>query len=100
MQQMEIQKKQKAKGKGAKGKVQEETNEEVRREEEKVEEEVYDLDDQASFTRALTNKLSRPFIVGPIQFEGLNLSEEQSTFDYEKERSRVCDEIERSPFMP
>lgn len=70
---MEIAKKQKAKGKGAKGKQQEETHEDERRGEQiHVEEENYDLEEKESFTRALTNKLSRPFIFGPIQFEGLN----------------------------
>jgi len=63
---MEIAKKQKAKGKGAKGKQVEETHDEERRVETKEEEEVYDLDEKDSFTRALTNKLSRPFIFGPI----------------------------------
>jgi|TARA_B110001450_G_scaffold165683_1_gene154447 hypothetical protein len=63
---MEIAKKQKAKGKGAKGKPVEETHEDSREQQVDVEEEKYDLDEQASFTRALTNKLSRPFIFGPI----------------------------------
>lgn len=28
------------------------------------------------------------------------MSDDQQEFEFEKERQRVCDEIERSPFMP
>jgi len=46
-------------------------------------EEVYDLFLPSSFERALKNKIPRPFIFGPVEFDNLNKTEEQVSFDPE-----------------
>ena len=44
-------------------------------------EEVFDLNIPDQFERALKAKIRRPFIFGPVEFEGLNLSETESPLD-------------------
>ena len=40
-------------------------------------------DDVKAVSRALKNKIPRPFIFGPVQFYNLNKTEEQVAFDPE-----------------
>ena len=54
----------------------------------------------ASFERALKVKIPRPFIFGPVEFEGLNLTEEESPFDPEGQRDKVAAALERGLYLP
>ena len=49
----------------------------------------------ASFERGLKAKIPRPFIFGPVEFEGLNLTEEEAAFDAEAQRDKVSASLER-----
>ena len=44
--------------------------------------EEYDLADHESFKNALKNKIQRPFIFGPVEFDGLDQKENDLPFDY------------------
>ena len=54
----------------------------------------------ASFERALQARVPRPFIFGPVEFEGLDLTEEQQPFEPEGQRDHVCSALERSILLP
>lgn len=54
----------------------------------------------ASFERALKQKIARPFIFGPIEFDGLNLAEEEVPFDAESQREKVSGVLERGIYLP
>ena len=41
------------------------------------------LNDPVDFGKALLREVPRPFTFGPIEFDSLNLSNEQMPFDYE-----------------
>ena len=45
-------------------------------------------------------KIPRPFIFGPVEFEGLNLSEEEAPFDPEGQRGKVSAVLERGLYLP
>lgn len=66
----------KKKGKGAEEEPAEEV-EQVARTDFNQKEEDFDLYLPASFQRALQARVPRPFIFGPVEFEGLDLTEEQ-----------------------
>ena len=85
MQQLEAMKKAKAKGK-KKGKA-EEDDSQVKEELTPVHtkgesEEKYDLTDMAQFKKCLGDKIKRPFVFGPVEFDDLDLKEEDAPFDY------------------
>ena len=78
MQQLEAMKKAKAKGK-KKGKA-EEDDSQVKEELTPVHtkgesEEKYDLTDMAQFKKCLSDKIKRPFVFGPVEFDDLDLKE-------------------------
>lgn len=52
------------------------------------------------FKGALEYHVRRPYLFGPVEFEGLDLSEEQQAFNAEEERKRVTDVLERGVGMP
>lgn len=92
-----------AKG-GKKGKKEaEEEPGEAERAASKLEEEateVFDPNLPASFEKALKAKIPRPFIFGPVEFEGLNLSEEEAPFEPEAQRDKVAAALERGIYLP
>lgn len=45
-------------------------------------------------------KIPRPFIFGPVEFEGLNLTEEEAPFDYEAQRDKVSGSLDRGDYLP
>ena len=62
--------------------------------------EVFDPYIPASFERALKAKIPRPFIFGPVEFEGLNLTDEEAPFDAEAQREKVASTLERGIYLP
>jgi len=50
--------------------------------------------------KALEARIPRPFIFGPVEFEGLDLTDEQEVFNYEESRAHVCNALERSILLP
>ena len=62
--------------------------------------EEFDLFNPDSFKRALKAKVPRPFIFGPVEFEGLHLNDDQAPFVPQDERERVTGVLERSMMMP
>jgi len=54
----------------------------------------------ASFERALKAKIARPFIFGPVEFEGLDLTEEEAPFEPEAQRDKVASTLERGVYLP
>lgn len=89
---------QKKKGKGKKKAAEEAAPEED--EEDKKEEENYKLDTRDGFTKALKASCKMPFLFGPIEFSNLNAQGEQASFDFEGERSKVTECLERSALYP
>lgn len=45
-------------------------------------------------------KIARPFIFGPVEFEGLNLTEEEAPFDPAAQRDKVSATLERGIYLP
>ena len=86
LQAMEAAKKAKAKakkkGKGAEEEAPEEIAE-VSKADFNQKEEEFDLYVPASFERALQARVPRPFIFGPVEFEGLDLTDENQAFEPE-----------------
>jgi hypothetical protein len=41
-----------------------------------------------------------PFLFGPVEFTGLNLSENEEPFDFMLEREQVIQILSRSNFLP
>lgn len=103
LQAMEAAKKAKAKtkkkGKGAEEEPVEEV-EQVTRTDFHQKEEDFDLWVPASFQRALQARVPRPFIFGPVEFEGLDLSDEQQAFEPEAQREHVTSALDRSILLP
>ena len=75
-------------------------DEPIARPESTMKEENYNLESPDQFGKALQQKISRPFIFGPVEFEGLNLSDEQLKFDRVEEAKKVETALERSLIMP
>lgn len=103
LQAMEAAKKAKAKakkkGKGAEEEPAEEI-EQVARADMNMKEEDFDLYVPASFERALQARVPRPFVFGPVEFEGLDLTEEQQAFEPESQREHVTSALDRSILLP
>lgn len=88
--------------KGAKKEAEEEPGE-AERAASKLEEEAAEVFDPylpASFEKALKAKIPRPFIFGPVEFEGLNLTEEEAPFEPEAQREKVAAALERGIYLP
>ena len=64
------------------------------------EDESYDLTNLVSFKKCLGDKIKRPFIFGPVEFEGLDQKEEDTPFDYQGQREMVTKVLESSLYMP
>jgi hypothetical protein len=75
-------------------------DEPIARPESTMAEENYNLELPDQFGKALRQKIARPFIFGPVEFEGLNLSDEQLKFDRVVEAKKVETALERSLIMP
>ena len=95
---------QKTKGKKGKGKPdpaeEQQVDEPIARPESTMKEEHFKLELPDQFAKALQQKIARPFIFGPVEFEGLNLSDEQAKFDRVEEAKKVETALERSLIMP
>lgn len=63
-------------------------------------EEEYDLTDLKSFRKCLGDRIRRPFVFGPVEFEGLDQKEDETPFDYQAQRDKVSSILEKSLFMP
>jgi len=63
-------------------------------------EEHFDLQTAAGFEGALKARIGRPFLFGPVEFEGLSKNEEIEAFDFEAARELVINQLNRSPCMP
>jgi hypothetical protein len=48
----------------------------------------------------LVEKVNRPFLFGPIDFEMLNLDDKESPFDHEAIRKRIVSELQKTPYLP
>ena len=44
--------------------------------------------------------MPRPFVFGPVEFEGLDLTDEQAAFEPEAQREKVTAALERSILLP
>lgn len=64
------------------------------------EEQAVDPSGPDGFAKALKARIPRPFIFGPVEFEGLNLSEADAPFDFEAQHEKVTSVLERSLHMP
>ena len=62
--------------------------------------EEFDLFVPESFKKALKAQIPRPFVFGPIDFVGLDLSEEEVPFDHEEQRDRIVSSLERTMLLP
>jgi len=91
LQALEAAKKKSTKGK-KKGKGEEDPVEEPEpqtRHEAAPKEEDFDLFAPGSFDKALQARVRRPFVFGPVEFEGLDQSEADAPFAPEAQRDRV-----------
>ncbi len=91
------------KKKGGAGGKKEQKEEEEEKKEEKAPAPVkkeLDLFIPNEFAQTLKDKIPRPFIFGPIEFTGLNLSEEEEPFRHDLARREVQDNLERTPYLP
>lgn len=52
------------------------------------------------FGQAVKEKICRPFVFGPIEFTGLNLTEDIEPFRHDIARKYVIDTLEKTPYMP
>jgi hypothetical protein len=89
----------KKKGKGAEEDPAEEVQEVARADAGKGDED-FDLYAPASFQRALRARVPRPFIFGPVEFEGLDLADDQQAFEPEAQREHVTNALDRSILLP
>ena len=62
-----------------------------------VNDENFDLQSPAGFEKALIARIGRPFLFGPVEFDGLN---DEGDFDFEAARELVISQLNRSPLMP
>jgi len=88
---MEAAKKAKAKNNKKKGKDLDDEDDKIAVDSDESEkaEEVYDLQTADGFRKALRAKVPMPFIFGPVEFTGLNNSQNDEPFDFELERENV-----------
>lgn len=63
-------------------------------------EETFDTATQEGFDKALRHHIKRPFLFGPIVFEGLDLDDAVDPFNPEDQRKRVTDLLERGIHLP
>ena len=89
----------KKKGKGAEEEPPEEV-EQLTRTDYAQKEEDFDLFVPESFQRALAARVPRPFVFGPVEFEGLDLSEAEVAFEPESQREKVTGALDRSILLP
>lgn len=61
---------------------------------------IYDLENTEEFAKALKAKVKMPFLFGPVEFTGLNLSQDEEPFDFNFERENVISILQRSSFLP
>jgi hypothetical protein len=73
---------------GKKKPVQEEKQDEEEKSK-KEDDEVPDLFTPEGFQKALRKKVARPFIFGPVEFDGLDISNEEQPFDFMNSRAKV-----------
>ena len=66
----------------------------------KTQDEEFDLFVPDSFKKALQAKVPRPFIFGPVEFDGLHLTDDVQAFEPEQERHRVTGVLERNITLP
>lgn len=100
---MEAAKKAKAKAKSKKGKTADEDGAGETEAQVKLglaTDEDFDLDQPEGFTKALQAKVPRPFIFGPVEFDGLDESNEEKPFDAEAARDKVIAVLGRSLQLP
>jgi hypothetical protein len=58
------------------------------------------LDTPEGFTKALQAKVPRPFIFGPVEFDGLDENNEDKPFEAEAARDKVIAVLGRSMQLP
>lgn len=52
------------------------------------------LNDPEDFAKALSREVPRPFTFGPIEFNELNLTDEQKVFDADEQKQRIIDSLD------
>ena len=62
--------------------------------------EMFDINTKRGFEQILKKNIIRPFIFGPVEFEGLNLNENDNPFNPDLQRERVVNVLERSVALP
>lgn len=95
--------KKKTNNKNKKGKDEPKEEEEVKQENinlKRNERKELDLTNPKEFAQALSERAPRPFTFGPLEFDGLNLTDEQLKFDDEKARQYVIDSLDDSMGEP
>lgn len=90
----------KPKGKKADDKPSEEVSQQYTSVNSSKKEETFDTSTQDGFDKALRHHVRRPFLFGPIVFEGLDLDDAVAQFDPEEQRKRVTDLLERGIHLP
>ena len=90
----------KPKGKKADDKPSEEVSQQYASVNSSKKEETFDTSTQEGFDKALRHHVRRPFLFGPIVFEGLDLDDKVAQFDPEDQRKRVTDLLERGIQLP
>lgn len=90
----------KPKGKKGDDKPSEEVSQQYQSVNSSKKEETFDTSTQDGFDKALRHHVKRPFLFGPIVFEGLDLDDTVSLFDPEEQRKRVTDLLERGVKLP
>lgn len=48
----------------------------------------------------MRERIQRPFIFGPIEFQNLNLTEDQEPFRHDLVREYIVDLLVKSPYLP
>lgn len=61
---------------------------------------MFDINTKRGFEQILQKNIIRPFIFGPVEFEGLNLNENDNPFNADLQRERVVNVLERSVALP
>lgn len=56
---------------------------------------VFDKESQQGFKDALEHHVKRPFLFGPVEYEGLDLTDEDEPFAYEDARQKAISILER-----
>jgi len=60
----------------------------------------YDLNSPEDFAKALAKEFPRPFTFGPIEFNELNLTDEEKPFDFEEAKQRIIDSLDLQMNQP